>query len=247
MIQASAVCSRSNSLTWISPCRAVLFQWIRFMRRPARMAGPSSRAASSGASARARRGCPRRWLPAAASAGAARAAGRRRRDTPCPTVADASKKPNGSPVRMWSGSMRKWPRRGERRPDQPRPLAPAAEADRPARQPARQRRRVVDLEPQLRDAARVAQRVGHAQPVADVAVELADRVARLEVRQPEADQHVRAADDEDGEVEQVEEERQAGRERGDDEDAATMSSSRLADHGPRVPPLVDRRSRRSTP
>ena len=32
-------------------------------------------------------------------------------DTPCPTVADASKKPNGSPVRMCSGSIRKWPRR----------------------------------------------------------------------------------------------------------------------------------------
>ena len=30
---------------------------------------------------------------------------------PCPTVADASKKPNGSPVRMCSGSIRKWPRR----------------------------------------------------------------------------------------------------------------------------------------
>ena len=31
--------------------------------------------------------------------------------TPWPTVADASKKPNGSPVRIWSGSIRKWPRR----------------------------------------------------------------------------------------------------------------------------------------
>ena len=37
---------------------------------------------------------------------------------------------------------------------------------------------------------RVAQRVGHAHPVADVAVELADRVARLEVGQPEPDQDV---------------------------------------------------------
>ena len=34
MIQASAVCSRSNSLTWISPCRAVVFQWIRFIASP---------------------------------------------------------------------------------------------------------------------------------------------------------------------------------------------------------------------
>ena len=34
MIHASAVCSRSNSLTWISPWRAVDFQWIRFMLSP---------------------------------------------------------------------------------------------------------------------------------------------------------------------------------------------------------------------
>ena len=34
MIQASAVCSRSNSLTWSSPWRAVVFQWIRFIASP---------------------------------------------------------------------------------------------------------------------------------------------------------------------------------------------------------------------
>ena len=34
MIHASAVCSRSNSLTWISPWRAVVFQWIRFIASP---------------------------------------------------------------------------------------------------------------------------------------------------------------------------------------------------------------------
>ena len=28
-----------------------------------------------------------------------------------PTTADDSKKPNGSPVRTWRGSIRKWPRR----------------------------------------------------------------------------------------------------------------------------------------
>ena len=33
-IQASAVCSRSNSLTWISPRRAVVRQWMRFMESP---------------------------------------------------------------------------------------------------------------------------------------------------------------------------------------------------------------------
>ena len=34
MIHASAVCSRSNSLTWISPWRAVERQWMRFMLSP---------------------------------------------------------------------------------------------------------------------------------------------------------------------------------------------------------------------
>ena len=34
MIHASAVCSSSNSLTWISPSRAVERQWIRFMLSP---------------------------------------------------------------------------------------------------------------------------------------------------------------------------------------------------------------------
>ena len=34
MIQASAVCSRSNSLTWMSPWRAVDFQWMRLNASP---------------------------------------------------------------------------------------------------------------------------------------------------------------------------------------------------------------------
>ena len=33
-IHASAVCSRSNSLTWISPVRAVVRQWMRFIESP---------------------------------------------------------------------------------------------------------------------------------------------------------------------------------------------------------------------
>ena len=74
----------------------------------------------------------------------------------------------------------------ERDPDEPRPLALGTQRDRPAGQAARQRRRVVDLEPRLGDAARVPERVGHPDPVADVAVELADRVAGLEVGQAEA-------------------------------------------------------------
>src|SRR3954464_11266125 len=92
------------------------------------------------------------------------------------------------------------------------PPRPAAEADRPTGQSAGQRRRVVDLEPELRDAARIAKGVGHPQPVPDVTVELADGVSRLEIRQAEPDENVRPADDEDGEIQQVEKERQASRE-----------------------------------
>ena len=133
-------------------------------------AGRSSRAASSGASARARRGCPRGSRPAAARAAAARSAGRRRRSTPWPTDADASKNPNGSPVRIWSGSTRKWPRRvSGARTSHDRSARGPSEIARPG-QAARQRRRVVDLEPRLREPARVAQRVRDPEPVADVAV-----------------------------------------------------------------------------
>ncbi len=88
--------------------------------------------------------------------------------------------------------------------------------------------------------AAVAQRVGHPHPVADVAVELADRVARLEVGQPETDEDVRAADDEDRQVEQVEQERQAGRERGDDEDDGDDEQLELADHRGAAPRSVAR-------
>ena len=151
-------------------------------------------------------------------------------ETPWPTVAAASKKPNGSPVRMCSGSIRKWPRRESgTRMSHERSLRPP-ERDGPARQGARQRRRVVDLEPELRQPAAVAERVGDPHPVADVAVELADRVAGLEVGQAQADEDVRAADDEDREVEQVEEERPAGRERGDDEEGGDEQELEPADH-----------------
>ena len=96
---------------------------------------------------------------------------------------------------------------GQRRAHEPRPFAPAAEADRPAGQGPRQRRRVVDLQPGLRDPAAVAQRVGDPHLVADMAAQLADGIAGLEIRQSEADRHVRPTQDEDPEIEQVEEER----------------------------------------
>jgi hypothetical protein len=125
---------------------------------------------------------------------------------PCPTVAAASKNPNGSAVRIWSGSMRKWPRRvSGARMSHERSARPPRVIARPGRPPGSV-------------AAAVAQCVGHTHPIADVAVQLADRVARLQVRQAEPYQHVRATDDEDPEVQQVEQEIPAGRERGDDED-----------------------------
>ena len=51
----------------------------------------------------------------------------------------------------------------------PRPLAVRPERDRPAGEGHRQGRRVVDLEPQLREPARAPQRVGDPQLLADVA------------------------------------------------------------------------------
>jgi len=121
---------------------------------------------------------------------------------------------------------------GQRGADQPRPFAPAAERDGPSGKSPRERRRVVDLEPELRQPATVAQRIRDAHPVADMAVQRADGVARLEIGQPEPDQDVRTTDDQDRKVEKVEEEGQGGRERGDDEDDRDDEQLELADHRP---------------
>ena len=111
MIHASAVCSRSNSLTWISPCRAVDFQWIRLKASPGAH-GRTVVASGVAWSVRSRIA----WLPSRFDAGRRHnGTGSRRGYTvtliPDPTDADDSKNPKGSPVRIWSGSMRKWPRR----------------------------------------------------------------------------------------------------------------------------------------
>ena len=137
---------------------------------------------------------------------------------PCPTVAAASKNPKGSPVRMCSGSMRKCPRLvSGARISHERSARPPSVIARPGRPPGS----VVGLwisSHGFGTPAAVAERVRHAHPVTDVAVQLAHRVAGLEVRQAKPDEHVRPADDEDHEVEQVEEERLAGREGGNDQD-----------------------------
>ena len=123
----------------------------------------------------------------------------------------------------------------ERHADEPRALTPPPERDGPARQGAWQGRRVVDLEPELREPAAVAERVGDPHPVADMAVQLADRVPGLEVGQAQADQDVGAADDQDREVEQVEEVRKPGRERRDDEEGGDEQQLEPADHASRPP------------
>ena len=156
-------------------------------------------------------------------------------ETPWPTVAAASKNPNGSPVRMCSGSISKVSAAGHRHADQPRAFATAPQADGAARQRARQRRRVVDLEPDLGDAAPVTQGVGDPQLVADVAVELAHRIACLEVRQAHPHEDVTPADHQDRQVQQVEQEREPGRERGDDEDRRDNEDLQAADHAIRPP------------
>jgi hypothetical protein len=121
----------------------------------------------------------------------------------------------------------------QRSSDEPRSLAPRPEGDRPPRQPAGKGRRVVDLEPWLGQAAGVAQRVRHLEPIADVARHLADRVAGLEVSQTEAGQDVRAADDEDRQVDEVEEELPLRREGGDQEDPRDDDELEATDHGGR--------------
>ena len=73
-------------------------------------------------------------------------------------------------------------------------------------------------------------------------VELADGVPGLQVREAEANEDVRAADDEDGQVQEVEEEREAGRERGHDEDRREDEPLESSQHrGRSVGPGVRRR------
>ncbi len=241
MIHASAVCSRSNSLTWISPWRAVRLP-VDPVHGIARRVRPDGR----------RQG---RRLERAHRRGMA-ALERRRGQVPAgqrlePRVDDdrdplpdrrrrleEAERVAGPDVQRLDPEVAATRQRGA---DEPRPLGPPAQGDRPARQPARQGRRVVDLQPRLRHPAAVAERVGHPHPVADMAVELADRVARLEVGQPEPDQDVRAADDQDRQVEQVEQERLAGRERAEDEHEGDDQQLELADHGS-VTPSRDGRS-----
>ena len=95
--------------------------------RPARTAGRSSRAASSGACAPAWRGRPRCWPVAGATAAARRRAGRRPASRPARPPADASKNPNGSPVRIMQRLDPEVAAPHERRAHEPRALLAAAQ------------------------------------------------------------------------------------------------------------------------
>ena len=123
-IQASAVCSRSNSLTWISPWRAVDFQWIRLKLSP----GAHGRTVvASGVVWSVRSG--EAWLPSRLAAGR-----RHERERLEPRVDDdrdaladrrrrleEAERVAGPDVQRLDPEVAA-PR--QRRPDEPRPLAP---------------------------------------------------------------------------------------------------------------------------
>jgi hypothetical protein len=119
------------------------------------------------------------WLPSMLAAGSRHSGSLSIRDrrptaTPCPTDADASKKPNGSPGPDLSGSTRKWPRPDQRRADEPRALRPRARARSPDR--AASPGSVVGLWTSSHgfgSPAGVAERVRDLEAVADVPRQLA--------------------------------------------------------------------------
>src|SRR3954451_3614686 len=132
------------------------------------------------------------------------------------------------------------PRQG--RPNELRALRLATERQRTTGQAARQRRGVVDLEPELGQPACVAERVRDPELFADVAVELTDCVAGLEVRESEPRQDVAATVDEDREIDEVEEEREARRERRDEKDRGDDEELQSTKHPPRSRCVVRRRT-----
>ena len=95
----------------MAPVRAVDGQWIRLKASP----GAYGRIdVASGVVCWARTGVerlPSRLTARSRQRGICSTRGKTTRVRPCPTDACASKNPNGSPVRIWSGSTRKWPRR----------------------------------------------------------------------------------------------------------------------------------------
>ena len=122
-IQASAVCSRSNSLTWMSPWRAVDCQWIRFKVSP----GAHGRTVvASGVVWRVRSGDA--WLPSTLAGGQPPERQRLdpRVDDDVTALADRRRRLE-EPERVAGPDLERLDPEvaapGQRRPDQPRPLA----------------------------------------------------------------------------------------------------------------------------
>ena len=213
MIQTSAVCSRSNSLTWISPVRAVDGQWIRLKPSP----GAYGRmVVASGVVCWVRTGVER--LPSRLTAWRRQRGNRLdpRIDDDGHAVADGrvrleeAERVAGPDLERVDPEVAAAP---QRHVGDPGALASRAERDRPAGQRHGQRGRVVDLQPELREPARAAQRVGRPELVADVRLELVHGVPGLEVGQADARDEVAPAQHEEAEVDEVEEEGRAGAER----------------------------------
>ena len=154
--QTSAVCSRSNSLTWISPRRAVLRQWMRLKLSP----GAYGRTVvASGVVWRVRSGAE--CVPSRIGVGQSPA--RQRHD---PREDGHDRRPAHGRRRLEEperiarpddhGLDAVGPAAGQRHDRDPRPLSPGAQAQSPAGQRHGQIGRVVDLQPGLGQAARVA-------------------------------------------------------------------------------------------
>ena len=179
--QASAVCSRSNSLTWISPHARSPASGCGSSSRRARTAGRRSRA--GGLERALRRGVGALdvgwWETPHRQRVDARVddQGHARPTRPTPRRTRTGRRSGSSAARCGSDPAH------ERRAHEPRSLlATAHDSARPGSRPAawsgcRSRARAWAR-------GRCSERVGHAQLVAHVAAQLGHRVARLEVRQP---------------------------------------------------------------
>src|SRR3954453_10635267 len=110
-IQTSAVCSRSNSLTWRLLLRAVLFQWMRLYGSPGAY-GRMPVACGVVCGVRTGLACdPSMNAGGSFQPGSGSTRGYTIRFDALPTDACDSNMPSGSPVRSRTDSTRKWPRR----------------------------------------------------------------------------------------------------------------------------------------
>jgi hypothetical protein len=189
MIQTSAVCSRSNSLTWISPVRPDR----RGQRR--RLLGPDRRRAApfqaEGLEAPARDGLDPRVDDQRQAVADRRARLEEAERIPGPDLERIDPEVATAPQRHLGD---------------PRALTVRAQRDGAAGERHGQRGWIVDLQPELRDPARAAQGVGGPEHLTDVRLELVHGVPGLEVGEAEARHEVAPAQHSEPEVDQEEEE-----------------------------------------